>query len=132
VITYSVSSQNATEPSAYADFHEGKVTYHDEREEIGVRWALPDEIVKRKTKPYELQCEWRLFVSTTGALKFENAGYQLVKGERDSPRKPEEHHDFRLTTKSLGDICKLHEFRFASFVRVLSWCGGVQILTKHS
>ena len=88
----------------------GKVIYYDPSQGPEERWALPDLIARSKFKSYVWQREYRFLFSLTDALAFENATYQLVRGNLREAPKPEEHLDFPVQTKSLRDICRIREF----------------------
>lgn len=89
----------------------GKVEYYDDREGPGARWALGDSIALAKRESYRRQNEYRFVFSLTDALGFEKGAYRLVKGEISEGPKPAEHDKHIVVrTRSLKDICRLHEF----------------------
>jgi hypothetical protein len=93
-----------------ATFFAGKVIYYDPAQGPEERWALPDLIARSKFKGYGWQYEYRFLFSLTDALAFENATYQLVRGNLKEAPKSEEHLDFPVQTKDLRDICRIREF----------------------
>ncbi len=93
-----------------ATFQAGRVGYYDQSEAPNPRWALPDQIAMSKFKSYEWQDEFRFIFCQTDALEFEKGALRLVRGEVREAPKPAEHHEYLLKTRSLRDICRLHEF----------------------
>jgi hypothetical protein len=93
-----------------ATFFAGKVIYYDPAQGPEERWALPDLIARSKFKGYGWKYEYRFLFSLTDALAFENATYQLVRGNLKEAPKSEEHLDFPVQTKDLRDICRIREF----------------------
>jgi hypothetical protein len=91
-----------------AKFFAGRVEYYQQTEEGSPRWALPDMIARAKLKSYEWQDEYRFLFSTTDALDFEKAQYQIVTGKREPPDKPTEYPSHLLKTRDLKDFCLLH------------------------
>ena len=95
---------------ANATFHAGRVAYYDQSEAPNPRWALPGQIAMSKFKNYEWQDEFRFVFCITDALGFEKGALRLVKGDAREAPKPAEHHSHLMRTRSLRDICRLHEF----------------------
>ncbi len=93
----------------HATFRAGRVDYYDPSEPPNPRWALPDRIAMSKFKSYAWQSEFRIVFCLTDALGFEKGGLRLVKGDPREEPKPAEHHSHNLKTRSLRDICRLHE-----------------------
>jgi hypothetical protein len=89
-----------------------RVEYYRVTEGGKPRWALPEMIATSKLDSYAWQNEFRLVFSLTDALQFEKVDTRLV--HRDNPRepaKPDEHHSYHVSTQSLRDICRIHEFQ---------------------
>jgi hypothetical protein len=88
-----------------------RVEYYRESEGGHPRWALPEMIATSKLDSYAWQNEFRLVFSLTDALAFENVDTRLVhRSNPREPTKPDEHHNYLVTARSLGDICRVHEF----------------------
>jgi hypothetical protein len=72
---------------------------------------LPDLIATSKRETYAWQDEFRLVFSLSDALDFEKIVGRIVPpGSPRPPRKPDEHRRYEVTTQSLRDICRLHDF----------------------
>jgi hypothetical protein len=95
---------------ANATFQAKRVEYYDQSDAPNPRWALPDRIAVSKFKDFKWQNEFRFVFCCTDAFGFEKGDYRLVKGDARGAPKPAEHHNHLLTTQSLHDICRLHEF----------------------
>jgi hypothetical protein len=89
-----------------------QVEYYRESADCNPRWALPDVIATSKFERYAWQDEFRLVFSLTDALNFENISGRLIPPgiSRPAPN-PGEHHCHLVNTKSLRDICRLHDFK---------------------
>jgi len=92
-----------------ATFHAQRVGYYNETEGGNSRWALPDQIAASKFRNYSWQNEYRFIFCLTDALGFEKGAARIVKADVLERPKPAEHHDYPLATKSLRDICRLHQ-----------------------
>jgi hypothetical protein len=102
--------QDRNGPSTSATFRGQRVEYYQETEGGNPRWALPDKIATSKLESYAWQDEYRLVFSLTDALGFEKVTTRLVGGKpQESPRLGE-HHEYRVKTQNLRDICRLYEF----------------------
>ena len=88
------------------------VEYYCEGGDCNPRWALPDVIATSKREIYAWQDEFRLVFSLTDALDFEKIVGRIVPPGTPRPlQNPDEHHTYRVkTTRSLRDICRLHDF----------------------
>jgi len=95
---------------ADATFRAGRVAYYDQGEGGSPRWALPDQIAMSKLESYRWQDEFRLMFCLTEALGFEKGALRLVKGDAIQAPESAEHHEYPVKTRSLRDICRLHEF----------------------
>jgi hypothetical protein len=92
-----------------AKLRSGRVEYYEENQGGSPRWALPDMIALSKLKSYEWQNEYRFIFCLSNALDFEKGSLRLVKGQTREVPIPSEHHDYPVRTRSLRDICRLHE-----------------------
>ena len=102
---------NATFPGKPGGTRIGqRVEYYKETDDCNPRWALPDLIAAARQRSYSWQDEYRLVFSLADALGFEKADTRLVRDGGDDPQKPAEHRQYLLKTRSLRDICKLHNF----------------------
>jgi hypothetical protein len=93
-----------------ATFRAGRVEYYDPNDAPNPRWALPDQIALSKFEGYKWQNEFRFLFSLTNALQFEIGSHRIVMREGAQVPKPDEHHEYLLKTRSLVDICRIHEF----------------------
>ena len=87
-----------------------RVEYYKKTEGGNRRWALPDVIAISKLDTYSQQDEYRLVFSLTDALGFEKVATRLVRNDAIVAPQPAEHRYYDLRTRSLRDICRLHEF----------------------
>jgi hypothetical protein len=87
-----------------------RVTYYNETDNCTPRWALPDEIATSKLRQFAWQDEYRLIFSLTDALSFENVSTRLVRNGTVQDSENKEHAICDLTTSSLKDICRFHEY----------------------
>ena len=88
-----------------------RVEYYCESGDCNPRWALPDVIATSKRETYAWQDEFRLVFSLSDALDFEKIIGRIVPpGSPRPPQKPDEHHSYGVTTQSLRDICRIHDF----------------------
>jgi hypothetical protein len=95
---------------ANATFRAGRVEYYHQKDAPNPRWALPDQIALSKFENYKWQDEFRFLFCLTDALGFEKGAHRLLTGEAREAPKPAEHHEYLVKTRSLRDICRLHEF----------------------
>ena len=81
------------------------------REEDGgsPRWALPDLIATSKLDSYAWQDEFRLVLSLTNALTFENVNLRVEPKAAATTPDPTEHRSLLVKAGSLGDICRLRD-----------------------
>jgi hypothetical protein len=96
---------------AKATFKAGKVDYYPQIQGGNPRWALPDNIGTSKLDCWASRDEYRFVFSLTGALDFEKVGLRLVERKNRPAPKPEGHSKYLLETRSLADICVLHDVR---------------------
>jgi hypothetical protein len=92
-----------------ATFRARRVDYYPQSQGGNSRWALPDDIATSKLDKWAYQEETRFIFALTDALKFENVGCQLSRGNARTPSKPEEHLCHSLNVGCLRDICRLRE-----------------------
>ena len=93
-----------------ATFYARRIKYYQPTDDCNPRWALPDLIATSKLEGYAWQQEVRLIFSVTDALDFENISARLVRGDMKETARPTEHHSRIVETRSLRDICRIHEF----------------------
>lgn len=95
---------------AKSTFRRQWVEYYRETEGGNPRWALPDKIAASKFNSYAWQDEYRIMFCLTEALGFEKVAVRVVQDNAREAPKPSEHHEYVVRTRSLHDICRLHEF----------------------
>jgi hypothetical protein len=108
VQTFCTRVRNALPPKT--TFYARKVKYYQSTDDCNPRWALPDLIATSKLKEYERQEEVRLIFSLTDALDFEKISARLALGHMKETEKSIDHHSRLVETRSLRDICRIHEF----------------------
>jgi hypothetical protein len=92
-----------------AAFHGQPVKYYHYTEGGNPRWALPDKIATSKLSSYAWQDEYRLVFCLTDALRFENIDLRLGQENAREPPRRAKHQEYLVSTRSLRDICQLHE-----------------------
>lgn len=91
------------------------ISYYSKNDEIGIRWAFPDKITFEKIDCYSWQDEYRFAFSIIDALAFGKTSQQLqipAPGTTELP-KPitiPEPSEYKMPTRSLRDICRIHIF----------------------
>ena len=105
--TFCERIESALPPNA--TFFGQRVEYYDESEGDDPRWALPEKIATSKLRGFAWQEEYRFAFCLTDALDFEKVKVSLVHDDHEKLRTANDHSEYLLDVRSLGDICRVHE-----------------------
>ena len=88
----------------------GPVTYYSPESPPDANWAVPEQVVMRKTIGYQGQQEYRIAFAMNDAFRVNNVATQLTSTPGAQSPSLEGHPPENLKIGGIQDICTIHRY----------------------